>query len=172
MTDTKTTVGLWVIDHLRNKDEIQIAEVAKKALAHFKRDKEFMSTFADYSLELLVKTIVGNTVRNTHIPMGEELLTREAIDNRAKSMPAFNKWLEHAGDRHVIYMEMNRDDLLQAALEREGQGLTQLAIAKLNRTVAKKLGLEQRVKDVFTPEEIEALYKGIMDNKGKLGAGS
>lgn len=170
MTDTKTIVGMWVINHLKGKEEIQIAKVAEKALAHFKRDRVFMETFAEESLGLLVKTIVGDTVRSTHVAMGEEFLTRQAIDDRATAMPVFSKWLEHSGDRHVIYMEMNREDLLQAASERETQGLTQLAIAKLNRTVARKLGLEQRVKDVFTPAEIEELYKGITDDKGKLGA--
>lgn len=168
---TRTEVREWVNGHIKGKEEIQISDIAQKVIFHFQKDQKFIQRFLTEHLSAMTKEIVQDIIAQTRSPyvgMGDSVATRDAVKRRAKKHSRFLNWYEHVGDRHVLYMEADKTYLFAAADEREARGLTELTIARLNRHVGGKLTPEQKVKDVFTPEEVDGLYEQFQNERNKL----
>lgn len=112
--------------------------------------KKYVNSFID-------RQVTGHfaATRGLTFMGADKLVTKQALrDNVARLAEKFATWVEHAGDRHLKLLSMRRGDLLQAALEREKRGLTELRLALLWRRLAEKMTADQQVSDVFTEEQI------------------
>lgn len=167
----RSEVTTWIKSYINGKDEIQIPDVAQKAIYHFQGQPDFMKRLLAEQLNMLVREItqdiIGNT-RSRYLVLGDEVVTRDTAKKKAKKHPIFSKWLEHVYDRHILFMEMDKASLLIAANERQARGETELTIARLERHIAGKLELEERVKDKFTPEAVDKLYRDFQAERSNL----
>ena len=164
----KMKVRLWVREQLKDKEEIVKSEIIKQAVRDFAKDKHFLSEITKDAIASLVKWAIEYELHSSHNPMhqtgsGDLLISKEGIAARAAKHDIFRVWLEHVGDRHILLMRMNREDLVVAAAERQQRGDHEIGVATLWRAIADKLEGGQRVEERFTPEEIDQLRRDISD---------
>ena len=115
-------------------------------------------------VDVFVREIVQRRVAQTRglILMGDEVVSRAAFEARVvQRAKRFERWLEHAGDRHIQLLVMRKSDLLVAAAERERRGMDELKIAALWRSLAAGLTDTEQVGDHYSPDEIARLAERL-----------
>lgn len=160
----KSQLRQWVREQLELQDEIVLPDLSREAARVFGKDPEFVHQLMEDTLPELIYEIVSRVLRETRddrILLGDTITTREGVDVRARRHSVFLNWYEHIERGHVKLMEMTREDLLEAAKEREERGQHELGIARLWRTIAEQLEGGQKVSTRFTSEEIERLQEGL-----------
>lgn len=161
-------IAEWVqyyIDALPENDSVIMGEIADLALEHFLHDRAFIRGPITDLIRMAALRAAQDAGRRSRIhlsasPNAVFAATPVSPDGtRVKPAPSNRwwQWLEHVNDRHMRLAEMTREDLLQAAQERTTRGDREMAIADLWQALASKLEGGERVRDRFTPEEIEAL---------------
>jgi hypothetical protein len=106
---------------------------------------------------------VAKTRAHGLIIHGDELVRRDEIARRAflarRDPRKWAGWLEHASPgKHLLVMDMTREQLLVAAAERRQRGNREHAIARLWVAMADRMEEGQRVREAFGPEDIERLH--------------
>lgn len=105
-----------------------------------------------------------STAPHQLIQLGDTIVSRSAVTRRAATLERY--WLgfrEHAGDRHVLLMDMTSADLALAEAERRKRADTDTEHADLWAKLRTRLENGQRVRDVWSAQEIEAARQAIRD---------
>lgn len=102
--------------------------------------------------------------RGGPVLLRDNLKSRESFDERVKSR--WERWLEHAGGQYVPFMELDRSQVLLARSERLARANIELERVQLLDTVASRLRDDQKVRDAFTHQEIEGIWKEIRESRG------
>lgn len=160
---SKARIRQWVREEIEGKEEVQLPELASKAIDTFKKDTKFLRQLAEESLRAMVYQLAYQAVQQTRgmWMAGDTAVTKEAIRQRARKHSLFRDWLEHVNDKHIRLMDMTREELLIAADEREKRGKHEIGLAALWRTLAERLEGGETVGNRYTPDEIEAMHRGI-----------
>lgn len=106
------------------------------------------------------------TTRPDLMLLGEDLVGKQDLIEAAGVR--WGRWFEHTRTRHVIALEMTRDDCLEAAAQRLLAAERHLALGRLWRSVATELDEDQRVRDRFSPAELEARLQQIQATRMDL----
>lgn len=154
----RARLRMWIREEIKDRAEVSIKEVQSKAIASILKDRAFLKAVVVELLSPLIyeeiRLVVGQS--REHLVLGGDVVTRQGLSERASKLRrSWGDWLEHAGSRHVLLMEMTPDDLEAAEAERRKRGDTEYELADLWAELRSKLKPDQRVKDVFTADEIE-----------------
>lgn len=161
---TRSEVAAWVRSELDGRDAISLPSLANKAVRHFSKDQVFVQAFLTENLREMIYELAGNTVRATHIRMGDQLVTPAEVEERAEKLTrksGWESWLEHTGTRHVRLMEMTADDLAGAILQRQKRVDTEVGIINLWSAIKMQLEPGEKVGDRFTTADIDRIKASL-----------
>jgi hypothetical protein len=161
----RVSVREWVLAQVAGASEVEVPKLRQQAIAHFKAQAGFMDRLVTELLGELVyeeaRRALAST-RSTVIELGDFLTDHAGVTKRAMKLKhAWSGWQEHAGTRHVLLMDMTRDDLILAARERQARGRTEMAYGELWERLAMVLEDGETVRSRFTDEDIERIYQTI-----------
>lgn len=132
-----------------------VDEAAELALALHSPDPE-MTTVPN----------VGPAVRTA----GGALISRQFIDKAVAQLEGrWEGWLEDVGGRKKPFLDMNRADLMQASRQRKELGRQQYELSLLEVKLARTLRGLERVRDRYTPEDLDRLREEIAQKTLKAG---
>ena len=158
----RAQVRQWVREQMEDASEVDLPALAGRAVAHFRGDAAFIQTFLDESLPTLVYDIASSIGSKTRLlSFGDHLATRATVADAATRHTVFERWLEHAGARHIRLLSMTKADLLVAAEERRKRGEHDMWLSRLWVRIAKDMSDEDTVGERFTTEEIEKLAQEL-----------
>lgn len=171
MDTAKAELKQWIRNQIQGHSEVTISEVANQVIAHYGEDRDFINTLLSEVAKPLIWDITQEVLADTRKFVGGDVITTEqGIKQRINTHPVFSKWMEHAGDRHIQVMEMRRRDLLLAAQERQERGDHEHALASLWRNMAARLGPQQKVKTVFSEQDIQNMLDNIRGEEVAIAA--
>lgn len=155
----------WVREQLEGESEIQIPVLAKDAIAAFAGDQDIRQALYVQGLYAWVyemaRTAVGQS-RGAQIIAGDTVLSRDGVTAKANLLRLkWHGWLEHAGDRHILLMDMAKPNLLVAAAERQQRGDYEMALASLWRALAEPMQEGEKVGDRFRAEDIQSIWTAL-----------
>lgn len=163
---TRSKVRAWVLAKVYKQAEVEIPELAHDAVAHFKKDATFVDALFTESLYDLVYAIASKAVGSTRIINTPDITPEEGDGAPPKSV--FYRWMEHAGSRNVAVLNMTKEDLKLAEKERRDRGSYNIALADLWRYLYTHMKQgDEMVADRFSSEQIETLYRKIVDKEAK-----
>ena len=165
----------WIAKELEETGEagVDLPALSRRAVEHFMANKSFVHGLMQEALPSQVYNIAKSVLQHTRpsdqfIVLGDEIVTGGEFHKRSEVLGSrFRKWMEHAGDRHYRFMEMNAAQLLAAAAERERRGTREFVIAALERRLAKELGPKRVVSDLYSDGEVESIYEEIKQGLAK-----
>lgn len=155
----------WLHKRVDGAAAVDLPDVTNLAVEHFQGDEEFVRSLMVDNLRPLIyemaRRMLGRTRQEGVVLVGDELMGRSEFEQEARRrfVPKFARWMEHAGDRHVNFMQMDREDLDKAATERERRAQTELALARFMRKRRSEMKPEQKVADVWSAEQLEQLWE-------------
>lgn len=156
----RTQLREWIDNEIATSDQIKLPDLVNSAVNHFESDNRFVREFMRENLRDVIYEEAQRFVSLTrsHVQLGDMVTSRGQFKTLARHKSPFQTWLEHVGDHHVLVLDMTKSDLILAAQERQKRGEHEIAIASLWRAMAERLSAAQRVREVFTPDEIEAMF--------------
>lgn len=167
---TRQQVAEWVRAQMEGQEAVSLPDLVNDAVAHFEPQRSFVRQFLAESLRPIIYDLastVAKQSRRNFVVAGDELVTREELTERSnKRASRWESWLEHVGGKHVRLLDMTREELILAADIRRGRADSELRIAHLWDALAAKLEGGQRVRDRFTPAEIETMRR-LMNERAK-----
>lgn len=160
----------WIQNELTGKSEVNLPDLAAAAVEHVTKNRKLLNAVLLDMLRpmvyeearLVVSGSRGAPPSERMVQLGDDLVSREALSGRARRMS--RKWLEfteHAGSRHVLLMDMTAEDLDLAESERKARGDVEYGYANLWANLRARLEPGQRVREVWTAEEIEQAYRSL-----------
>ena len=163
-------------------DRLKISDLTERAKERFTVKQDWVDRFVDEALTDMVRSVCRQVVASTRggykkyifkdtvlgVQTYAEQTTKEAATLHMKLMSKWGQWMEFNGQQHVRLFEMTRQDLLQAAAERERRAERELEIAALWRAMAAQMTDSVVVRDVFNPAQIEALSVDIKTARGSF----
>lgn len=155
----KKVITDWIADYAAAHPEVTRDELVAAAREQFTADPLLHDALMEYAFNQLVPREAGKIMKaEGRIPMGATgWSTRDALAQRARDEWA--TWRERyvviTGDGHAVGLpDMTRSDLVEAvAARREVAREALVGVAFLSKLAGALTG-DQRVRDVFTPEEI------------------
>jgi NAD-dependent oxidoreductase involved in siderophore biosynthesis len=145
---------------------VSIPAIRDAVVEEMLTDTVNLQRWLEESLGPVVYSTVQSRVANTRrgiVEFGDYVMPVADVKAIAKkNAPKWMGWLEHSGNRHIRLMDMQRTDLVQASNERRARGMVELRYAALWDEMAARLGPGQRVRDIFSPEQIEELAARIV----------
>ena len=156
----RAQLRLWIRDEIAGRTEVKIPVITERVVERLLSDRELLSEYVRTNLGPIVYEEARRVVASSRelLLLGDHVVTRDNFKERAGELRrSWGGWLEHAGDRNVLLMEMDADDLQAAESERRKRGDAEHELADLWAALRARLKVDQRVKDVFTPEHIEAV---------------
>jgi hypothetical protein len=162
----------WIRQQVAGKSEVSLPDLAERAVKWVRQDKALERAMLEELLSALVyeesRLVLADSRKaprgagETLVQMGDQIVSRGALKSRAAAMERFwSRAREHAGSRHVLVLDMTEDDLALAEAERRKRGDTEYEFADLWAMLRKRLEKGQRVRDVWSVEEIEAARQSI-----------
>ena len=156
----------WVDERVADESVVQIPAIVEEALTYLKRRKPLHDRLVDELFRNTLYELVKQTVRSTRRSYGDggSAMSDEVLEDRAEHFASrFLGWYERSGDQHVRLLDMTREDLQLAAAERRDRGTHEYQLATLWERLAADLEGGQVVRERFTANEVEALYRSIQD---------
>lgn len=162
-TTKRQQIREWLKDQIEGKGSVDLPELVNKGTDHFLKDEEFVRGLVEDALRPLIYRMGIGIMQASRgervIELGEEIVAQSEFQKRAKRLQSrWATWMEHAGDRYVRFMEMDKADLITAAEERLCRASTEAAIANFQKLLAGKLKKNERVGDRFTPEQLDDMW--------------
>ena len=155
----RAVIRQWVRDEIENESEIDLPELADKAVSYFQTDNVIMGRlFAEGMRNLvysLAESVLAQTRPNLRI-VGGKAQDPEKLTTKVRKK-AWEAWMEHVGDKHVRLVEMDRESLLTAAAGRRLSANRNVEIARLFEGIASRLEGGEVVGDRFGHDDIESL---------------
>ena len=151
----------WATDQVDGESEVNLSELATAAFEHFHDDRELQRLMFEDSRSIfydLVQDMAGRTREFAGIR-----IVSPADAAAHTSISVFAKWLEHAGERHVLLLEMTKEDLQAAQAERLQRAGHETRLAMLWGQLAGKLKKGEKVRDRWSLAEIEQHYAVLSD---------
>ena len=168
----RSEIQAWVIAEVEGLSEVKVPELKARAAQHFAEQPGFFQRLATELLGEMVYESARRAIaasRGSAIIIGDTITDREGVAERATRLQrTWERWTEHAGDRHVVLMDMTRADLALAEQERRARGNTEHAYADLWHKLGAILEVGETVRARFTHDDIDAIYRQIIaDQKGQ-----
>lgn len=168
----RTRLRSFIREAVKDQSVIRLPDLTNKAVKFAIKDKAYLKALLIELLRPIVyaeaQEVLGQSRakervgKNKLIQMGDGVTSRESVRNSSNVMS--RKWLEfkeHAGDRHILLMDMTADDLALAESERRKRADVDYGYANLWARLRTRLEDGQRVRDVWTPEEIDAERRSL-----------
>lgn len=162
----------WVAEHSAANPDISRRAIVDAARTRFAADPEFTDVLLDWAFAQLVPREADRLMRTEgRVKTGDGWVTRDELARRA-SAPG-SPW-EQWRDRYTVIgrdgvmvglPDMTREHLIDAANTRREVVRDALVGVAFLTKVAGALTGEQRVKDVFTPEELADAYAASQNLK-------
>jgi hypothetical protein len=158
----------WVQAYINGDTEVT-APAVTDALLDWLRQPSQAELVYDLLAETLGSLVYGevlSTVAATRGRVARFRLSQERVDalvhqTAGRATTRWTRLLEHAGDRHVLALQMTRDDCRLAASERAQQARGNSAYALLWAAIAEELADGELVQDRFDPEALEARFQAL-----------
>lgn len=148
-------LSAWMRQRVADMDEVNLPDLAKRAVAAHRDDAEFLRAWFDDTAYAVAYTLATQIAADTRKPAIREEDAAPAAPSRRPAEGWFER-LEHLGARYLRLGDMTRQDLLDFAVEREGPALTELRLVGLARKLAGKMADDgKKVREVFSEEEID-----------------
>lgn len=159
---------------IKGKSEVDLAAVTNRAVQFVKKDKALLKAVLLDLLRPMVyeeaRLVIADSREGSDgvapttnlVQLGDEVVSRGVLRERAAKVG--RKWLkfmEHAGSRYVLLMDMTADDLVLAEAERRNRGDAEYGYADLWAKLRTRLENGQRVRDVWTASEIESVRQSL-----------
>lgn len=160
----------WIQDQMKGESEVNLPNLTDRAVKFVAgnrklRDallRDFLRPMVYEQARIVVQESRGVPPAEQMIQLGDDLVSRDALSGRARRMS--RKWLqftEHAGDRHVLLMDMTAEDLARAESERRARGDVEYGYANLWAKLRTRLEPGQVVRDVWSADEIEQAHRSL-----------
>lgn len=165
-------VRQWIRTRLVGCTEIHLPTLHEETVQWVLGQRGLTESLLRELMRDLVYDIVQRLVATTRkdlVFMGEDLREKEPMIQRAALKWA--RWLEHTQTKHVIAMEMTRQDCLEAAAQRFLQAERGLALGHLWAYIGEHLQDGERVRDRYTPEDVEQLFQSAQSGNMTLRMG-
>lgn len=165
----------FIRGEIKGKSEVELVKVTNRAVRFVAKDKALLKAVL---LELLRPMVyeearlliadsrnfdkVADAPTTNLVQLGDEVVSRGVLKKRAASVG--KRWLtfmEHAGSRYLLVMDMTDDDLALAEAERRNRGDVEHGYADLWAKLRTRMERGQRVRDVWSAEEIEAVRQSL-----------
>lgn len=149
------------------RSETAIPDLTNRAVKFAIKDRAYLKALLVELLRPIVYAEAIKVVSRTRGPsglvqLGDEIVKRSVLTERADRLG--RKWagfMEHAGSRHVLLLDMTADDLALAEAERRQRGDIEHGFATLWAKLRTRLEPGQRVRDVWSVQEIEEAFRSI-----------
>jgi hypothetical protein len=164
----------FIHDEIKGKSEVSLPDVTKRAVRFAIKNKEYLKALLIDLLKPIVyeeaKRVIAQSrglaseseTTSNLVQLGDEVVSRGVLKERAAKIgQRWLKHMEHAGSRHVLLMDMTADDLLLAEQERRKRGDAEYGYADLWAKLRVRMESGQRVRDVWSAEEIEAARRSL-----------
>lgn len=172
---TRAQVRQWVIQQTADEPIVEATELAKRAVKYFGKDATFKQSFFEESFYQMVYQIVVMTISATRIYSSPEIDPIEGDGSTASNgtkrvapRSIFERWMEHAGDHHVLLLQMTKDDLKVAEHTRRMVGSTHIGIANWFKYLREHMRPgDEMVQDRFNPAQLEKLYAKFISGEAQ-----
>lgn len=162
----------WIRQQIKGKGEVNLPDLTERAVKWVARDKALARAVLLELLKPLVyeeaRLVIADSrkapkgMADSLVQLGDAVASRGALRGRAAAMERFWAGLkEHAGSRHVLVLDMTAEDLTLAETERRKRGDAEYVYADLWARLRGRLEGNQRVRDVWTVQEIEAARQAV-----------
>lgn len=168
----RSKLKAFIREQIKGKSEVDLAQVTDQVLRHVVKDRTYLKAVL---LELLRPMVyeearlviadsressdAGSGSTNNLVQLGDEVVSRGVL--RERSSRKWLQFMEHAGSRYVRLMDMTADDLTLAEAERRNRGDAEYGYADLWAKLRTRLENGQRVRDVWSAQEIEIVRKSL-----------
>lgn len=147
-----------------------VPALVNRAAEHFEKKASFMKELVAEILRPAAyqsaRQIIKTTRKEEAVELGGEVVARSEFEQRAQSR--FERWIENIErGRDVRVLDMSKEDCVEARRNRLQRADHESELADLFGTLGAGLKKSQKVGDVFTADEIEAIYQRIKDNRGE-----
>lgn len=145
-------------------EPLDLKEDAPRIALQLRQDESFCAAFLDAFLSETVYTVGLNLLSQGRGSVVTRRLSaddvRDAID---EEQPDWSKWTEYdpTSKTHIRLLDMTKEQLIDAALTREGRGDTEYRRAALARLVAGRLQPGQVAHSVWSEDELTVIYDRI-----------
>ncbi len=168
--EVSSAVKTRIDELIERRQEIVMPDVANEIANVLGRNPDFVRQAGEEYLRSAVYDHVQRVVARTrsidYIAAGQTLMPREDFSefaNRSTNR-LFDRWVEHVGDRSVLFLQMTRSDIDAAIEERLAVVKHHGDIVVLMAEVRTKLANDtMQVKDVFSADQLETMYSCIQD---------
>lgn len=156
----------WFRTRIASQERFSLPELVTEAIEHFGEDARFLRALFQESLRMIVYDIGSGVVKGTRDVLlfkdGEAVNLARTTPGEAKqerSRSVFATWVEHAGENHVRLLDMNKQELLQAAQERFRRAQEENTRGSFLMELRKGLkGSKERVRDRYQETDLEKLW--------------
>lgn len=162
----------FIRGEIKGKSEVDLGVLTTRAIRYVTKDKVLLKAMLSELLRPMVyeearlviadsrgEVGAGSDPTTNLVQLGDEVVSRGVLRERAGR--TWLQFMEHAGSRYVLLMDMTADDLTLAEAERRKRGDTEYGYADLWAKLRTRLENGQRVRDVWTAQEIEAARKAL-----------
>lgn len=169
MTETETKPTSWrqvarevIRDLIDDADEVSLSEVTERALSQFHGDDEFARLVIE-DIRPLLYSMVQEVVAATREVRFAGVTFARKTKAGGEQVSVFARWMEHAGDRHYLLLDMTKDQVMAAAAERKGREEYQGKRRMLLEQLASTMKPNERVRERWTTLEIEQRWLLLTD---------
>lgn len=163
----RAKVRAWIREVLEDVEELDMPALAEELVERIAMDAAVLRVYLYPAVYEEVKSEVAMT-RNRRggrrfLATGDKAMTEQELIRKAAVLESkWGRWLETVADhRTVLLLEMTRADLEAAATMRQERAQVDLDTAALLSALAERLGEGERVRQRWTPEEIETAWRTI-----------
>lgn len=152
-----------LLAEIDGEPSVNLPQLANRVVNSVIEDEEFVRDLVEQAVRPFVynmgKRLMAKTRGESVIELGDEIVGRSEFEARARVVThKFEYWMEHSDGRYVNFMEMRKEDLLEAARQREARASTELAIAQFEKMLASKLKKSEKVGERFTPSQLDEMW--------------
>lgn len=165
--NSSTLIRAWMRRRLADADDVAFDALMAELVAHLIADADYLAALVAETVAPIARAVALETVAAsaTHVSFadavvrkGAPLRARVAADARRSK---WQSWLESVNGRAVRLPDMTKTDLLAAAASRRASGEANLRLAALWEAIAARMDDGQRLGDVLSDADLDALSGGI-----------
>ena len=160
VVSARSELRAWINEQIADRSDLCLPEFKAEAVL-YARSAGIADRLVEEMIEGEVYDVSRRLIAETRrVRLGDSLVSKDALRGRvAQFRSRFERWMEHAGDRHYLLLDMTRDQLLLAVKERSDRAASEQRLATFMRALADKTKRGKTVRQSMSIEEVERIAK-------------
>jgi hypothetical protein len=176
-TTVRQTIREWWQGQIEGQDDVDVKELASKAVVELQADPDFRSRFFEETLQSVVYNVgiaVVSSLRPRETTQPRKVSARAVADAIAIRQEIrgvdWSKWLVHdpLSSKHVRFLSMTKEQVLAASKERFDVAATDLRIAGLFQLVAGRMDDGQTVGDAWNEHQLDDIVSRVQVGRPRV----